>query len=118
MKENRTNQYFPYLFILGVVGIVAIVGLLISEGLSGALIYKIVLQENQFPCTDDEPTNDFDKIGTVTHGRVQYVDHCVNNRLYQYACATSNTVRLTGGYECPNGCLDGACLAAPTEVSQ
>ncbi len=118
MKDNKTGPYFPYLFILGVVGIVAIVGLLISEGISGALIYRIAIQENQYPCTDDDPDNNYGLPGILTHGKVQYVDHCVDNILYQYTCATSNTVRLTGGYECPHGCLDGACLAAPAEVSQ
>ena len=118
MKDNKTGPYFPYLFILGVVGIVAIVGLLITEGLSGALIYKIAINEYQTPCTDDDPDNNYNQFGLVTHGRIQFADHCVDNRVYQYVCASSNTVRLTTGYECVNGCLDGACLAAPAEASQ
>lgn len=119
MRDDKSNQYLPYLFIIGVVGIVAIVGLFLLKGsIDSALVYKIAVEEYQYPCQDDDPANNYDQVGIVTHGRVQYVDHCVDNILYQYTCATSNTVRLTNGYECPNGCLEGACLVAPAEASE
>lgn len=109
VKEKR--DYLPYLVIIGIVGIVALVTLFLWNGrIEGAPIYSYV-EENQHSCLDDDPNNDYYAPGILRHGRVQYEDYCNGDKLFQYYCPTSNTVRLLGPYNCPNGCLNGACLA-------
>jgi hypothetical protein len=108
----KNDKFLPYMVIIGIVAIVAIVTLFLGNGrIEGALGYSYV-EEEQAICSDDDPTNDFYTAGIVKHGKVQYYDYCLNDRLlYQYYCPISSTVRLLAPYECPNGCLNGACIA-------
>lgn len=107
----KNDKFLPYAVIIGIVAIVAIVTLFLWNGrVEGALGYSYVDGE-QFPCLDEDPENDFYKAGALRHGKILYEDYCINdNFLYQHYCPISNTVRLLG-YSCPNGCLDGACIA-------
>ena len=107
----KNDKFLPCLTIVSVVAIVAIVALFLwSGGVEGATIGETFVDEEQVPCVDDEPLNDFDIAGTLRHGKILYEDYCMDGVLYQHHCPTSNTVRLLTGYECPNGGLNGACV--------
>lgn len=112
MKKNKSNDNFlPYMVIVGVVAIVAIVTLFLWSGrIEGAPIYSYV-DEEQVTCLDTDPTNDYYKAGIVRYGKIKYEDYCVDGSLYQHYCETSNDPRLsTPSYTCPYGCLNGACI--------
>jgi len=111
MKE-RIDRYVLSVVVLGIVAIVALTSLLFYSNYQGAAIYKDQTEEMNYPCVDDDPNNDFYIGGTATFGRVQYEDYCMDEYLHQYHCATSNTIRTTPPYECPYGCLNGACLVS------
>ncbi len=107
MKNDRV---LPYVIVVGIVAIVAIVTLFLCSGrVEGAAIREYV-EEDQATCLDDDPLDDFYKGGTLRFGKIQYEDYCLNGRLlYQHYCR-SGQVRLHAPYECPNGCLNGACI--------
>lgn len=106
----KNDKFLPYIVIVGIVAIVAIVTLFLWSGrVEGALGYSYV-DEEQFPCLDEDPLNDYYAAGILKHGNIQYEDYCMDGMLYQHYCPTSNTVRLLN-YKCLNGCLDGACIA-------
>jgi len=114
MQKNKHDLSLPFMVIIvGVVAIVAIVTLVSNgtSGVEGAPVYKFRLDQSQYGCVDDDSKNDYDKPGTVEFGPFGHLDYCMNGRLYQFYCATSNTVGITQGYECPNGCLNGVCIA-------
>ena len=107
----KNDKFLPSMVIVGVVAIVAIVALFLWSGrIEGALGYSYV-DEEQVPCLDEDPENDYYTAGTLRHGKIQYEDYCLNDKLlYQHHCPLSNTVRLLAPYDCPNGCLNGACV--------
>lgn len=109
-KENHQH----HLVIAGVVAIVAIVALVLNSAgsLEGAAFYgqKVYEQAEDF-CTDDDPQNDFYKAGKVRYGIYLYEDHCEDKEVHQHFCANGQNVKHTRSYECPNGCLNGACLS-------
>lgn len=110
-KTEKFDRYVLSIITLGIVAIVAMVSLLFYSNFGqGAAIYKEQTEEMNYPCSDDDSNNDFYIAGTATFGRVQYEDYCLDDYLHQYHCATSNTIRTTPPYECPNGCLNGACI--------
>ncbi len=108
MKNYKSDKYLPYLVIVGVVAIALL--FLWGGRIEGAPTYKTTVDTYQDSCTDDDSKNDYYTAGTVKQGRIEYADHCKGSTLYQYHCASSQTVRLTRPYECPLGCLYGACL--------
>lgn len=114
MDKDKREQ-LPYLVVIAValVAIVAIVALVFygNGSIEGAPIYKVQMDEYVRECIDDDPTNDWDVAGTVKYGTIDYLDHCRDNELYQYYCATSNIIRLTRSFECPNGCEYGVCIS-------
>lgn len=112
MKKDKFDRYLIGVIVVGMVAIVAIVSLVLygNARLEGAPIYKEQTGESQMPCIDDEPNNDRYIAGSATFGTLEYKDHCQGEYLYQYHCATSNTVSFTPPFQCPNGCLYGACL--------
>lgn len=112
MKNKKYDQFLPYFFLVAIVAIVAISALFFySNGrIEGAPVYKIQIEETQFPCVDDDPSNDYFVAGMTSFGKLEYLDSCRDGYLYQYQCATSNTAALTRPYLCPNGCLNGVCL--------
>lgn len=112
MKKEKHDQYLPYLFLVGIVAIVAIVALVFfANGIEGAQIYKNTVDELQYPCVDSDPQNDYYTAGTVTFGRIEYLDFCTEEKvLHEYQCSTSNTPEQTREYACANGCVNGVCL--------
>lgn len=110
---KRNDQYAPYLFMGGIVAIVAIVALVLngSASLEGAAFYgKMDADSYQEVCIDDDPANDFDLAGTVSLGPYVYEDYCQDGLLTQYYCAGDDNVDATRSFECPNGCWKGRCL--------
>lgn len=104
------TDYLPYLFLVGVVAIVAIVALVLnSSGLAGAPIYKVQVGDYQAPCLEEDEANDVFVAGKLNSGNLEFFDYCVEDVLYQYQCL-GNNVQFTRPYECPNSCLNGACL--------
>jgi hypothetical protein len=109
MANEKRDHNITYL--IGLVAIVAIVGLVISEGgIEGAPVYEIETADYQVGCEDTDPTNDFYKSGTASLGKLEYHDYCRNGNVYQFHCASSQQVRTMRSFECANGCLNGACL--------
>ena len=115
IKKEESNQQIPYMVVIGIVAVVAIVSLVLygKGGIEGAVpIGERIVGGSQEYCTDLEPNNDYYVAGAVKFGATEYIDHCrANDRLYQYYCDPGNRPQLTRGYECPNGCRDGACLS-------
>ncbi len=109
MKNDRV---LPYVIVVGIVAIVAIVTLfLCSGGIQGAVLGYSYGEEEQFPCLDEDSANDYYVSGKLHHGKIIYEDYCVDGQLYQHYCPISNTVRLLAPYTCPHGCFNGACVA-------
>jgi len=107
----KNDKFLPCMVIVGVVAIVAIVALFLWSGrIEGASVGETFVDEEQVPCLDYDPGNDVDTAGTLRHGKILYEDYCMDGNLYQYYCPLSNTVRLLAPYNCPNGCLNGACI--------
>ncbi len=105
MKKGNANH--SYLFMAGVVAIVAIVALVLNGGgsLQGA-----VSSEGKL-CTDDDPEDDFYLKGTVNSWNKVYEDYCLSDKdLIQHFCQTGRDVKTRRAYSCPEGCLNGACL--------
>jgi len=112
---RRENDQTTYLFVAGAVAIVAIVALVLNGSLSpgGAATFgKESTDGYQEVCADDDPANDFDLAGTATLGPYAYEDYCQDGVLTQYYCEGGKNVGTTRPYLCPNGCRNGACLAA------
>ena len=114
MGKNNLNDQVPYLVIVAVVAVVAIVTLVLNgdASLDGADVFEITAPENErtSSCVDSDPLNDFFVKGNTQFGLIKNFDHCEGNNLFQYYCGTSADVRITGAYNCPNGCGNGACL--------
>ena len=111
--EKKESQSTSYLFIAGVVAIVAIVALVLngSESLGGAATFgKGAAETYQESCVDDDPENDFFVAGTATFGPYLYEDYCLEDQLTQYYCGTGRTVKATRQIECEKGCRAGVCL--------
>lgn len=111
-RERRDDQH-TYLFVGGVVAIVAIVALVLNStgSLSGAPTFgKYTADNYQDLCTDDDPGNDFYLAGTVSLGPYVYEDYCQDGMLTQYYCDGGDNVDATRAFECPNGCWKGKCL--------
>lgn len=111
-RSNRRGDRTTYFFIFGIVAIV-VMGALVFKGntsIVGAPVFEIQ-EEFQKTCTDDDPQNDFYEAGTVKFGHKVYDDYCSGEFVIQHHCKTGANVRPLRPYECPNGCLNGACLA-------
>lgn len=108
----ETDQYLPYLIVIGLVAAVAVVSLIFSGNVSieGASINRYTLDEAVSGCVDDDPANDRYVAGTVKRSKTGYIDFCQGNRLNQYYCGSASRARLMRSFNCPNGCLDGACI--------
>jgi hypothetical protein len=111
---KKLDDYSPYLFMAGIVAIVGIVAFVLTGSLSGAPVYENKVEDYQELCTDNDPDNDYYKLGKTTHGRVEYLDYCLGDtHVVQFRCATTQDVSPTAPYECPNGCYKGYCLREP-----
>ena len=79
-------------------------------------------------CTDSDVTSaypdgkNYNTQGTITVGTITASDHCTadGKYVYEYFCS-SNTADNRGydfvSYACPNGCSNGACIAAVASTS-
>ena len=118
MKKER--DYLPYIAILGMIAVVALVALpMYSGGIDGAVTSrssKEAIEDGPRLCEDDDPTNDHYVAGTVRSRAYSYKDHCEFNEmtreheLHQYYCGEGGA-KHTRRFNCPNGCSNGACLA-------
>ena len=116
MVRRKWNPEFLYVTIISVVGILTILALSLNQAglLDSAVVYgRQSLNESEYQnkCTDTDPSNLFDVKGEVRYLSNKYNDICMGGRLYQVFCDSSLRVRLSGGYDCANGCNDGACIA-------
>jgi hypothetical protein len=59
-------------------------------------------------CIDSDGGKNYHEKGTATAGSTSLSDHCSGNILTEKYCSDDEIKWLT--YECPNGCLSGACL--------
>ena len=109
--ENK-NSHLVYFTLLGVVAVVAIMVVSMAEqNLGSAVVYdRVMIDDLQYDCMDTDTSNDFFVRGTVKHENYQYNDFCSDDKLFQIQCASSQSVELIHGYDCPNGCRDGACV--------
>ena len=112
MRKGKQEAYLPYMVIIGIVAIVAIISLVLygKAGVEGAVIGEKVVGEYQDYCLDGDSANDYYVAGRVRLGPIEYLDHCRDDMLYQYACGSSNKVEFTRPYACQNGCSNGVCL--------
>ena len=111
MEKKKSDQFSPHLFLVGIVAIVAIVALVLyGNGMTGAPVNKIQVEDWVEVCTDDDSKNDPYVAGIVAYGRIEYVDSCNDGMLQQFYCGSKKTIRNVPSRECPNGCENGACL--------
>jgi len=116
MAQKTKSNNLLYVTILSALGILSILALSLNQVglLDPAVVYGRELVENGEPqdaCADSDPLNKFDVKGEVKFWRYQYSDICIGDKLHQVFCDSSQDVRLSGGYVCPNGCSDGVCLS-------
>jgi hypothetical protein len=111
MVKNDNSQLM-YLTGVAVVAVVAILVLnLNGSNINTAVTYdRQVIDDYQTSCTDSDSFNDFFVSGSVKFQKYQYNDFCKGDKLFQVQCASSNRFELIHGYDCPNGCLNGACV--------
>jgi len=112
--KRRLNQYHFTIFTLLAILAILTLGLNQASYLGGAVVLdRELLPENQYQigCVDNDPSNYYDVKGFVKHKDYLYRDYCSDGRLFQVYCASSKVVRMTRGYDCPNGCENGACLS-------
>jgi len=113
MAKNKFEQHMPFMVIVSLVAIVAIVTLVLqgNSTIEGATFFeKEDLEPFQDKCIDDDPENDFYVAGTTKLGVNTYIDHCEDNDLHQHYCKNGRDVKHTRHYPCPNGCNNGVCL--------
>jgi hypothetical protein len=114
MVKNQQNV--PYVVIVAIVALVAIVVLVLNGGNSARLEGNVALANGDFPetyvapCEDTDPGNAHDILGVARHGHRAEVDYCDGDELVQFTCVSSNTLKRTSAYLCPNGCGGGVCL--------
>lgn len=112
-KIDRNNLL--YVTILSVLGILSILALSLNQAglLDPAVVYgREPLDEGYFyECTDSDPSNLFEVKGEVKFLDKKYEDICIGGKLHQVFCDSSLRVRLSGAYECPNGCSEGVCTS-------
>ena len=117
MKKGR-DQYTQYLFMAGLVAMVAIVALVLSNNgsLEGAASFG-EKQMNTFQdvCEDDDPDNDKNVFGTVYLGNKVFQDYCQGDQVVQRECTTGKNVGRLRPVDCDSGytCKFGVCN--PTE---
>jgi hypothetical protein len=108
---KRRDDYATYLFLAGMVALVAAVGLLVNtEGISGALSVSQESDDYQKYCTDSDPANYFNVQGVVKLRDEVYKDHCDGKYLHQQFCRSRKHVSHTRPLLCENGCSNGVCL--------
>lgn len=108
------DDYTPYLFMAGIVAMVGVVALVLNGSLAGAPVYEVKTGDYQDLCVDNDPDNDYYKLGKTTFGRIEYLDYCLGDtHVVQYRCASSQEISPTTPYECENGCHKGYCLREP-----
>jgi len=115
MAGKTKNNNLIYVTILSALGILSILALSLNQSgiLDPAVVYgREPLPEGEYQdaCTDTDPQNKFEVKGMVKYGRNQYEDVCIGDKLHQVFCDSSLRVRLSGAYDCRNGCSDGVCL--------
>lgn len=121
MTSARKRQTAPYLYIAGLIIIVAVVAVSVLNNysnLEGAVPSTAKALKYQSYCADDDPKDDFYVAGTVQMGTNLYADGCSKDTLFQHYCSSGRNVKTRRAYTCPNGCLNGACLRLLKEVNE
>ena len=104
------NKQVLYTIIFGVLAILAIIALGF-ENIESAVTYsKELLGYYEYDCVDSDPLNDYYVKGFVKKGNYEYSDKCIDNKVFQMFCKSSQRKSMTRAYTCPNGCEDGACI--------
>ena len=119
---SSNSSQVPYLVMVGVVALVAVVVLLMngSGSIQGApVLKKVKVNTFQDGCLDTDSENKYGLFGVVKSGVYEYPDFCGDDAnydskegkkvLFQHYCKTGDKVGLTRGYKCPNGCSNGIC---------
>jgi len=111
MMENKNLFYVTMLSLLGILAIFSL-SLVNSSNLQGAIVWNRELSDVfHTECTEvDDPLKEFGVKGSVDFERYRYHDVCYGSKLFQVHCSSSVRVAMLHGYQCPNGCSDGACV--------
>jgi len=86
-----------------------------KEGLIilGIILLISVIGYISAACTDSDGGINYYVKGYVSNPNdptlAPVYDHCVNNTLFELYC-NNDVVSVADGYNCPNGCKDGACF--------
>jgi hypothetical protein len=131
MVKNKFNDQIPYLVIVGVVAVVAIVTLVLNGNASLHGADTVIIQHPAYVepdpvivdeslsvnrCVDqDEGLNDYYTKNYVQVAAKRYYDFCQGDYVREIFCAP-NTHRkeVANMYLCEFGCEQGACLRQPT----
>lgn len=105
----------PYLVIVSVVGVIAIVTLVLNEGgLQGAPVLIPNADPRVFCDASNENLDPFQR-GSVMEGRLLYEDTCDGKILHQWSCAGDRGASQTRPVDCEIGCIRGACCKSTEE---
>ncbi len=111
------------LIILGIVALIAVVGLIMMLSGKSAATGKFM---SSWACTDTERGDiNLYKTGTVTYAGGSFTDTCADNqnrpvagagpKLIEYYC--KGGAMFTQIMRCTNGCVNGACLVMPSGLA-
>lgn len=105
----------PYLVIVSVVAVIAIVTLVLNEGgLQGAPIVVPDADPKAFCDNSNENLDPFQR-GSVMEGRLLYEDTCDGKVLHQWSCIGGHGASQARPINCEFGCIRGACCKSAGE---
>jgi len=93
---------------------------------SGTQSITVQLLKNNYiltnNCVDTDNGRTFTKYGEVTYAGQKYKDFCSGSQVFEYVCEnefhSEHNIAMAGLWQdCPNGCVDGACVQATTNTS-
>ncbi len=116
------------LVILGLVAVIAVVGLILlfaKSSATGEIALTTGESVSRWVCTDTDRAMDFYTRGTTTYSGGEFTDTCADNRnnaiqgagpkLIEYYCRGG--ALFTYVQRCVNGCVNGACLMQPSGLA-
>ncbi len=116
MSDNNLSSAAPYLVIVIVVGVVALVNVVMNSQVNIQGAYTTPEEERVSKCIDTDPEGLVDKKGYTQIGLVRRDDYCAKgtDSLHQWYCKDVDSMVESKVQDCPYGCENGVCLSQQT----